>query len=110
MTDAKRAFDPPEYDETVLYSIRALADGQASDGQQKLAFEWIMRSACALNSWAFCAGGDDGQRSTDLLLGRQMVGHVLYDMLQPKALERLQAKKAAAAPRIRRGSTQTKGD
>ena len=49
---AAHPWQPASYDEAVVYAIRALYEGKATEGQQKLAWEWVQY---------VCASGDGYQ-------------------------------------------------
>jgi hypothetical protein len=88
---AKQAYAPAQYtivnhdgtedDGRVVYAVRALYDGKATDSQQRLVWEWLM----------FVTGQDDisfrpgldGQRETDFAEGKRFVGQQLRKMLDP---------------------------
>ena len=74
------AFEPPPYDESVVYSMQALAAGKASEGQQKLAITWIVNHAAATYDLPY-RPGVDGQRDTDFACGRMFVGLQIVKML-----------------------------
>lgn len=57
----------------VTLAIKALAEGNANEGQQKLALEWILKVPCAMDDWAF----RPDERETNIALGRQLVGHAI---------------------------------
>ena len=70
----------PDYDEGVVGALQALARGQAADHQQKLALDWILQKACALNVWPYQPGPSD--RATNIGLGRHFVGHQIVKLLR----------------------------
>ncbi len=88
-------WQPADYDEAVIYAVRALKDGLANDGQQKLVWDWLMY-VTHQDDWAFrpSNGNADGLRSTDLVLGKQWVGQQFRKMLDWRMTPK--AKKAAS--------------
>lgn len=74
-----------DYDALVVYAIRALADGKASDSQQKLAWEWIMYLTGAGERWQDLSYrvGPEGARETDFAEGKRHVGLQIRKMLTP---------------------------
>ena len=77
----------PDRDDDVIYAVRALRAGLANEGQQKLVCEWL-QYVCGRDDWAF-RKGEDGQRETDLVLGKQWVWNqfnmLSHPLLTPKA-------------------------
>lgn len=75
----------PDAGEQVTYAIRALAEGKANEGQQRLVWDWLsyvtMTGYWTDNS--FRPGGEDGRRSTDFAEGRRFVGVHLRRHLGP---------------------------
>lgn len=67
---------PPDYDNSVTYAVRAFANGEANDGQQKLVWSWLMYVTGAGDEFADLSfrPGADGQRSTDMAEGKRFVG------------------------------------
>lgn len=97
------AFSPPlpKYDREVIYAIRALAEGKASEGQQKLAWGWILDEACRVRDLE-TRFGPDGDRATVFSGGRRFVGQQLLKMLDPlvlKAIEAAEQRKAGGRTR-----------
>jgi len=65
---------PPEYDAFDIGSIKALAAGRATEGQQKHALELIIYAMAGTYDQSFRPGGLDGQRASDFAEGRRFVG------------------------------------
>lgn len=63
-------YDPDGYD---TMAIKALAEGKASEGQQKRALDWILYSACGMRQLSF-RPGVDGERDTAFAEGKRFVG------------------------------------
>jgi hypothetical protein len=54
-------------------AIQALMHGNADEAQQKRALHWIVHEVCGTYDWPF-RPGSDGDRQTDVALGRQFAG------------------------------------
>jgi len=67
--------------------VKALAVGVASDGQQKRALDWIIRSAAGTYDLSF-RPGVDGHRATDFSEGKRFVGLALVRLVNMKMPER----------------------
>ena len=74
--------EPPEYDNSIVASLRAVARGIADETQQKKAWDWIVYQLAAYNDLSYWPGGDDG-RATAFKEGRRFVGAQMLKMLQP---------------------------
>lgn len=64
---------PAPYDDNDIRAIRALAAGNASEGQQRHALNWIINVASGYYDLSF-RPGIDGARATDFAEGRRYVG------------------------------------
>jgi hypothetical protein len=83
MTKQKRSADPwrpAPYDDSVLAAIKALAAGNANEGQQKAALDWIVYHAAGTYDQPFRPGGVEGGRATDFACGRAFVGQQIVKM------------------------------
>ena len=78
-------WDPPDGGEAVVYAIRALADGKANDGQQKLIWNWLGYITGTGDSFADLSfrPGEDGRRNTDFAEGKRFVGLQIPKQLHP---------------------------
>lgn len=74
-------FMPPAYELADVTAVQALSRGQANPEQQRRAFEWIVRKACATYDFPYRPGGADGERDTLIGLGRQFVGQQIVKLL-----------------------------
>lgn len=93
MTDAPKVYPPwkpkkdpwhpLDYDDRVIYAVRALEQGTASMPQQRIIWRYLMYATGA-DEMSFRPGGPDGVRDTDFALGRQFVGHSFKKMLHPE--------------------------
>ena len=52
--------------------------------QQKRALDWIVHKACATYDFAYRPGGPEGERDTNIALGRQLVGQQIVKLLKFK--------------------------
>lgn len=88
----KQSYLPAEYvirdaagnvtdDGRVVYAIRALHDGKATDSQQKLVWDWLMY-VTGQDDISF-RPGEDGRRETDFAEGKRFVGQQIRKMLDP---------------------------
>ena len=73
---------PPDYDERVIYSVRALAAGTASAPQQAIVWRWL--SYVTGDGMSYRPGGPEGMRATDFAEGKRFVGEQLRKMLHPE--------------------------
>ena len=76
---------PADYDDDVVYAVRALYAGVATEGQQKLAWSWIMYVTGAGDEWADLSfrPGAAGERDTVFAEGKRFAGLQLRKMLHP---------------------------
>lgn len=87
-----------EYDEDVIYAVRAFEKGIASDGQQRLVWAWLMYVS-GVSDQAYRPGGLEGQRATDFACGKQFVAHQFAKMLSPDVLDGLKRETEKSARR-----------
>jgi hypothetical protein len=88
---------PAAYDKEVLYAFRALFDGNASDGQQKRAMEWLLFNACHIGVLSYVSN----ERDSAFNEGERHIGLQIARMREPEALKLIEGrsiseKKAAA--------------
>lgn len=77
---------PAEYDDDVIYAVRAFEKGIANDGQQKLVWDWLMYltgSGDQFQDISFRPGAD-GMRATDFAEGKRFVGQQIRKLLRPE--------------------------
>lgn len=65
------ALTPPDYSKADVYALKALAAGNASEGQQKRALAWIINHAARTYDVSFSLASD---RETSFSEGRRFVG------------------------------------
>jgi hypothetical protein len=68
----------PHYTLADVQSLQMLAAGTAEAEQQKRALKWILDQACMTQQWAY----QQQPRETDVALGRQLVGQMIYGLLK----------------------------
>lgn len=64
----------PPIDNKTIFAIQAVAKGIANEGQQRHAFDYILRALCETDRMTFWPGGEDGRRATDFAEGKRWVG------------------------------------
>lgn len=74
-------WEPPDYDELVIYAIRAVHTGTANEGQQKLFWHWLQYASGA-DDISF-RPGEGGERATSFAEGKRFLGQQLRKMLHP---------------------------
>jgi hypothetical protein len=94
-----KAQDPAPYSKDVLMAIRACAAGNANEGQQQLALEWIILEACRSRYPTFAGEATHAMAFAD---GRRFVGLQIAGMLEAKALQHTTEAKALREAALRR--------
>ncbi|RWL14879.1 MAG: hypothetical protein EOR57_31530 [Mesorhizobium sp.] len=98
------AHAPAPYDKSILMAIRACFAGNANEGQQKAAMEWIVLEASRTRHLSFAG---EATHATAFADGRRFVGMQVAGMLDAKALDHTtEAKALKRAPRQIRGKRQ----
>lgn len=69
---------PAAFDSSHATALQALHAGNANEGQQKTALDWILKGACALNDWPY----RESERETCVALGRHFVGQQIVGLLK----------------------------
>jgi hypothetical protein len=72
---------PPEYDDLTVIAIKAVANGTASDDQQRRAMRFIVEQVCATYDLSFRPGGLEGARATDFAEGRRFTGTQIVKLI-----------------------------
>lgn len=80
-TPSKHPWTPPETNEFIQRSVKALAAGNASDEQQKRALDFIIYILCGTYDLPFRPGGLDGDRESSFASGKMFVGQQLVKMV-----------------------------
>lgn len=83
---------PAAYDKEVLYAFRAMFEGNANEGQQKRALQWLLFNACHIGASSFAAT----DRETAFLEGQRSIGVQIARFREPEALALITPKKAKA--------------
>jgi len=99
--DKKLPWEPPDYDDDVIYAVRALAAGIASDHQQKLAWTYLMhitKASDEFQSLSFRPGAADGERATAFAEGKRFVGMMLRKLFRPELTPKPKNKAEAEKP------------
>lgn len=65
---------PAPYDAKTVSAIKALANGEANDGQQKIALNWIINAVCGAYDVSFRDDRDGGDRATSFAEGKRSAG------------------------------------
>lgn len=84
MTDKRTGapHEPAPYDNRIIYAIRALKAGTASEAQQQIAWDWIVYYASGYNELSYRPDEAGGERATIFMEGRRFVGAQMLKMLQ----------------------------
>ena len=77
----KDPWEPADYDDNVTYAIRALHNGTANEGQQKLFWSWFQYASGA-DDISF-RPGEGGERSTAFAEGKRFMGQQIRKHLHP---------------------------
>lgn len=77
---------PPDYDDEVIYAVRAVSTGTANEGQQKLFFDYLMYVSKASDEFADLSfrPGVEGRRATDFAEGMRFVGQEIRKLFRPE--------------------------
>lgn len=67
------ASEPAPFTYSEAVAMQAFAQSRADEEQQRIAWKWILESACGLPVWGY----RESQRETDIALGRHFVGQQL---------------------------------
>lgn len=71
------------YDDRIAIAVTAVVEGNANEGQQKLAIDWIINSVCGYYDISF-RPGDGGARLTDFAEGKRFVAAQIVKMTRLK--------------------------
>ena len=69
---------PAPFNSMHASAIQAVAAGNANDGQQKMALDWILHGACGLSDWPY----RETERETCIALGRQFAGQQIVGLIR----------------------------
>lgn len=79
---------PAPYDREILMAIRALWAGNANEGQQRMAINWIVMNACHIGALGFDEGNE---RLSAFREGERHIGLQLARIREPEGLKQLEA-------------------
>lgn len=74
-------------------AVLAWSEGRADPRQQKLAWDFVIYKAAALEEQQFELGGEDGRRATDFALGRRFAGDTIRKLTHPIYIEAAQKRR-----------------
>jgi hypothetical protein len=86
----KDPWHPADYDDVVVYAVRAFASGKATEHQQKIVWRWMRYVTGTSDEFSDLSfrPGDEGRRATDFAEGKKFVGlqfgKMLNDAVTPK--------------------------
>lgn len=100
-----RPWMPPDHDEAVVYAVRAIATGTASDGQQLLFWRYLNYVAASSDEFqdmSFRPSEHGGERDTCFAEGKRFVGAMIRKLLRPEFTPRPEedAKQSTHLPRL----------
>jgi len=70
---------PAEYDERHIAAVKAVAEGEATSDQQKLALAWIVNDVSMTGQQSFVPGKAD---VTNFIEGRRSVGNQILKLVR----------------------------
>lgn len=85
-----KAHHPVSYDKATLHAVRALREGKATDGQQRLAMDWIEHVVCNIEGMSWHDDSEGGERASSFHEGRRFVGNQIRKMSHPMTLAALE--------------------
>jgi hypothetical protein len=77
----RQVWHPPDYGQPDIRAIQALAQGTASEDEQKRALDWIINNAAATYDEPFRPGETD---TVNYMLGRRSVGLAIVKLMKLK--------------------------
>ena len=77
-----------QFNDQAAYALQAMARGDATEPQQKMVLDWLIREACQTYDEMFTTE----ERVTDYLLGRRSVGRAIVNHLQMNMVKLVNAK------------------
>lgn len=81
--DKQHPWMPVDYDDNVIWAVRAVKAGVASAGQQRLFWDWLMYVSAAGDQLSFRPGAG-GERDTAFAEGKRFVGLQVKKMNLPE--------------------------
>ena len=104
----KDPWHPPDYDDQVIWAVRAFAKGEATQSQQQTVWEWWMYTTGASEEFADLSfrPGEEGRRATDFAEGKRFAGLQLRKLLRseltPRGEHEVDVPKVAGVKKPRR--------
>lgn len=85
------AWMPPTYDYADVIALKALAEGNANEAQQKRALDWIITTCAGTYELSFRSDADGGERETAFAEGRRFAGMQIVKLVNmaPALLSKL---------------------
>ena len=71
---------PAKWEKADATALKQLHAGTAGPEMQKRALAFILDSLCGIQDWPYRPG--EGDRDTNIALGRQMVGHQILKLIK----------------------------
>lgn len=81
MAKRREHWHPPEYEKEDVRAIQAVAQGNASEDEQRRALDWIINSAASTYDEPFRPGSQD---AVNYMLGRRSVGLAIVKLIRLK--------------------------
>ena len=81
MKKPKATWEPAAYDHATVIAVKALAAGNASEGQQQAALRWIIEAAAGTYDVSYRPDVHGGDRDTAFHEGRRFVGLTLVKLV-----------------------------
>lgn len=78
VTDVSAPWDPPLTEEAEIHAIKAVYAGKATEQQQLLLCQWLIRCT-GVNTMTF-RPGPDGDRASSFAEGKRHVGRMFFDL------------------------------
>src|SRR5258708_20274553 len=69
-----RPWQMPRAEDADIFAIQAVANGTASDAQQRRAYGYVVRTLCETHRMTFWPGGENGKRPPDFAEGKPSSG------------------------------------
>jgi hypothetical protein len=85
-TKAIHPWHPADYDDRVTGAIKALAAGNANEGQQRTALDWIIYTLCGTYDQPYRPGSE---RDTVFACAKQFVGQQIVKQTKLVAKDRV---------------------
>lgn len=84
--DRSRAYAPPDFStdfgKAGVFALQAMANGEANEGQQKIALNYLIHEICRTYDLSFRPDDRGGERETAFAEGRRYVGILIERVLK----------------------------